>query len=283
MHRRTGRRPDRRRGRRGRRCPGAPRGSGGAAPQGHPRQPRDAVHLVGSHATLSSVAVLWVERPWYRGSRQSSVSHMAVARACPEVDAGVDGVLVDGGELVGAELQVVQGAEVLLELADAAGADQDVVTRGSRSAQASASWARLWPRLLRDLVQRADVAERLSVSRSVDSDLSWLAREPSGMPSRYLPVSMPWASGEKRDAAGADLLEGVEQALGLDPAVEHRVRGLVDQQRRPEVGEDRGRPRGVLRRSRRRCRRRAPCPPGRRCRSAPIVSSSGVVGSGRCE
>ena len=34
------------------------------------------------------------------------------------------------------------------------------------------------------------------MSRSVDSDLSWLAREPSGTPSRYLPVSIPWASGE---------------------------------------------------------------------------------------
>jgi hypothetical protein len=35
-----------------------------------------------------------------------------------------------------------------------------------------------------------------SVSRSADSDLSCAAREPSGMPSRYLPVSIPWASGE---------------------------------------------------------------------------------------
>ena len=35
-----------------------------------------------------------------------------------------------------------------------------------------------------------------SESSSPDSDLSWLAREPSGMPSRYLPVSIPCASGE---------------------------------------------------------------------------------------
>ena len=35
-----------------------------------------------------------------------------------------------------------------------------------------------------------------SVSRSVESDLSWLAREPSGTPSRYLSVSIPCASGE---------------------------------------------------------------------------------------
>ena len=36
-----------------------------------------------------------------------------------------------------------------------------------------------------------------SLSSSVDSDFPWLARDPSGTPSRYLPVSIPWASGEK--------------------------------------------------------------------------------------
>ena len=34
------------------------------------------------------------------------------------------------------------------------------------------------------------------MSRSGESDASRAAREPSGMPSRYLPVSIPWASGE---------------------------------------------------------------------------------------
>ena len=52
------------------------------------------------------------------------------------------------------------------------------------------------------------------MSSSVDSDLSWLARDPSGMPSRYLSVSMPWASGEKAMQPAPTSLEGVEQPLG---------------------------------------------------------------------
>src|SRR4051794_755316 len=47
------------------------------------------------------------------------------ARTLPDVDARVDRVLVDGGELVGGEGQVVQGAEILVELVDAAGPDED--------------------------------------------------------------------------------------------------------------------------------------------------------------
>ena len=50
-----------------------------------------------------------------------------------------------------------------------------------------------------------------SVRRSGDSELGRLAREPSGIPSRYLSVSMPWARGEKRDAADAELAQRVEQ------------------------------------------------------------------------
>ena len=44
-------------------------------------------------------------------------------------------------------------------------------------------------------------------------------------------MSSPWASAREHDAAHALLLELVEQAL-LDPAVQHGVRRLVDQQRR---------------------------------------------------
>jgi hypothetical protein len=48
-----------------------------------------------------------------------------------------------------------------------------------------------------DLVKRADMAE---VCSPIWSELSeppvTVAREPAGTPSRYLPVSTPWASGE---------------------------------------------------------------------------------------
>jgi hypothetical protein len=71
------------------------------------------------------------------------------------------------------------------------------VTRSSRSAQASASWARLCPRERATSSSARTCRSASSVSSSVDSDLPWLAREPSGTPCRYLSVSMPWASGEK--------------------------------------------------------------------------------------
>ena len=47
--------------------------------------------------------------------------------------------------------------------------------------------------------------------------------------------------GERRegDATGADLLQRVEQAVVLDPPIDHRVRRLVDEQRGSELGEDR--------------------------------------------
>src|SRR4051812_13142987 len=43
----------------------------------------------------------------------------------PEVDAGLDGVPLDLGKLVVAELQLVGRGEVVVELPDAAGADED--------------------------------------------------------------------------------------------------------------------------------------------------------------
>jgi hypothetical protein len=49
----------------------------------------------------------------------------------------------------------------------------------------------------------------------------------------------PLSERREDDAAGALIRKDVEQ-LGLDPAVEHRVRGLVDQQRRPELAQDAG-------------------------------------------
>ena len=52
--------------------------------------------------------------------------------------------------------------------------------------------------------------------------------------------------------------ERVEQ-VRLDPAVQHRVGRLVDQERHAHVAQDRRRPAGVARVSTTRCRRTAPC------------------------
>jgi hypothetical protein len=63
-----------------------------------------------------------------------------------QVDACFDGVAVNVGQLIGGKIEVVEGGDALLELGRAAGTDQGDVTRGSRTAQAMANWARDWPR-----------------------------------------------------------------------------------------------------------------------------------------
>ena len=71
------------------------------------------------------------------------------------------------------------------------------VTRGSRSVHARANCASDWPR-------REAISFRALIFSSAWSLISYgerepfrLAREPAGIPSRYLSVSIPWASGEK--------------------------------------------------------------------------------------
>ncbi len=113
------------------------------------------------------------------------------------------------------------------------------VTRGSRSAHARAIWASVCPRRRGDLVQRADPCEHV-----VGEELGRERGRATGPRALGNPVQVlvrEHSLGERRedDAADAQLAECVEQ-VGLDPAIEHRVRGLVDQERRAQLAEDRG-------------------------------------------
>ena len=101
-------------------------------------------------------------------------------------------------QLVGAEVQAVQRAQVVVELRDAARADQH---RGDPAVAQRPGQRHLGQRLAAvggQLVERADVGEGL-LGEQVRRErlVPWAAREPSGIPLRYLLVSMPWASGEK--------------------------------------------------------------------------------------
>ena len=114
------------------------------------------------------------------------------------------------------------------------------VTRSSRSAHCSASWASFWPRSRGDLVEPAHVP-RASPRRGGPRRSccrSRAARESLGDAVEVAVGEQPLRERGEHDAAHALLLELVEQAL-LDPAVEHRVRRLVDQQRRAELAGDR--------------------------------------------
>ena len=123
------------------------------------------------------------------------------------------------------------------------------VTRGSRSTQASAICASGLAARRGDLVQRPDLLQRL-----LGQKVRRQRARPAG--ARALGNAVQVLVGEhalrerrEDDAADAELADGIEQ-LGLDPAVQHRVRGLVDQQRRAQVAQDRGGLARLLRRVR---------------------------------
>ena len=177
----------------------------------------------------------------------------------------------------------VERADVVLELRDAAGADQG---RGhARVAQRprQRELGQRLPAALRDLVERADAREVLVAEHRLRQ------RAVAGR-ARVLGDAVEVAVGEhplpeRREDDGADALaaEDVEQ-VGLDPAVEQRVGGLVDEQRRAEVAQDLDRPPRCAAPSTTRCRRRAPCPGAPRCRprrASPPAACRGRGGASR--
>ena len=127
------------------------------------------------------------------------------------------------------------------------------VMRGSRSVQASASWARLWPRPAATSFSARTFASVSSVEQVGRERL--VAARPRALRDSVQVAVGQQALRERReaDAASTDLLERVEEAVPLEPAVQHRVGRLVDQQRRAELAEDRGGLSGLARPSRRRC------------------------------
>ena len=210
------------------------------------------------------------DRPW-----------SGVAGLGPEVDAGLGGVAVDLGQLVVGEVEVVEAATLSSSWATLEAPSRAEVTRGSRRAQATASWARLWSRRRAATSLEARTLARvssLSWSRSMLPGL--LARSPRGCrPGSGR--SAPWARGED-DAAGPLVAQHLQQAVVLDPAVQHRVRRLVDEQGGAEAAQDLGRLAGPLRRvgGDAGVQRLALADVVSR---APIVSSRGVSGSTRWE
>ena len=156
-------------------------------------------------------------------------------------------MLLDGGELVVGEVQPPERAHVLLQLADAAGADEHGGHPRVAQRPGQGHLRQALPALPGDPVERAHVAERLLGEQVGRQRLALAGARALGDAVQVLAGEHPLGQRRERDAAGADVLEGVQQPLGLDPAVEHRVGRLVDQQRRPEVGEDLRRLGGVLR------------------------------------
>ena len=111
------------------------------------------------------------------------------------------------------------------------------VTRSSRSTQAIASCARDWPRLV---AMSCSARTRARFSSLRYSGRSEPLRAPRGALGYAVEVAVRQEPlGKRREHDGADprLVQDVEQAR-LDPAVEHRVRRLMDQQRGAQLPQD---------------------------------------------
>ena len=187
---------------------------------------------------------------------------LAAARgARPEVDAGVGRVAVDLGELVVGEVELRERSESESSSCATLEAPTSVeVMRGSRSVHASASCASDLAAPLRELVRaRGSSPASPRSAGPARASVFAAAREPAGIPSRYLSVSIPCASGEK-PMQPTPSSPSASSRLGLDPAVEQRVRRLVDQERRAERRAGSPPPRASSPASTTRCPRRAPCP-----------------------
>ena len=156
------------------------------------------------------------------------------------------------------------------------------VTRWSRSAQDSASWASDWPRRRAISSSARTWASVCSFSWSVDSE------DPSAGPRAgrdavgYLPVSTPCASGENAMQPMPSPAEHVEQPC-LDPAVEHRIGGLVDQKRRAQPPRVFQPPAESVRQNKRKYPRKALFPNGQRYSARPSSLRAGCPGrTGGC-
>ena len=123
-----------------------------------------------------------------------------------------------------------------------------------------------------------------SLRKSGCSDLPCAARLPSGMPLEIFVGQHALRQRREDDRADAELVQRVEQPVLLDPAVEHRIARLVDEQGVPSSRRIVGGLAGALRNCRTRCRHRAPCPSARRGRarpSSPRAACRGRSGANR--
>ncbi len=135
------------------------------------------------------------------------------------------------------EVKVLDRRDVLLELRDAAGADQ---RRGdARIAQrpGDRELSERLPTACGDLVQRPDPGDVLVGDQALAEGLP--DAHPRVLRHAVQVAVSQQALPERRehDRTDAAVVQHVEQ-LSLDPAVQQRVGGLVDQQRRAERAED---------------------------------------------
>ena len=114
------------------------------------------------------------------------------------------------------------------------------VTRGSRRAQASASWETFWPRPAAIFARARTWPRFSSLNMSRDKLESLRCPRPRRDPVEVALGQQPLSERGEADAPDALLAQDIEEPV-LDPAVEHGVRGLMDEQRRPQRAQDRDR------------------------------------------
>ena len=146
------------------------------------------------------------------GSRGAS-GLLLGARAHPDVDVAVRGVTIDLRQLVGREVEPVDGAQRVLELGDARARRSASTSSADRAASTQGRAARaICPRpAASSLSPRTLARVSLGQHRRRQRRVARRRATPRGIPSRYLSVSMPCASGEKPMQPTPELAERVEK------------------------------------------------------------------------
>ena len=208
----------------------------------------------------------------------------ALLERLPDVDARLLRVAVDLRQLLVGEVEAARAPRRSARAARRCWRRSARRSRAGRAAPRRARAGRASGRARGDLVERAHAREVLLAEQS---RLEACRRAPRASPPGCRPGSGrsagPGPAARRRSQPTPSSLEDVEQPV-LDPAVEQRVGRLVDQQRRAQLAQDPRRLARCARPSRRRCRRRAPCPGAPRCRarpSSPRAACPGRSGASR--
>src|SRR5438445_1050383 len=170
-------------------------------------------------------------------SRSRNDGSLPCARRCPEVDPTFGGVPVDVFQLFGRKLELIECADVLLQLCHAAGPDER--RRDAWIAQ-SPGERHLRQRLAApdgDLIEGPYLREEL-LGQQIGGKRTGMAGSRAGWDTSEVSVGeqalREWREHDAADPLVAQDLEEVR----LDPPVQHRVGRLVDEERRSQLAED---------------------------------------------
>ena len=149
----------------------------------------------------------------------------------------VDRIAVNSGDLIRGELRVAEAGHVLLQLSHTAGPNEDRSHSGVTQCPGDCHLREGLASPLSDVVQASDTAKVFLVEH-VSAERATRGGPGAWRDAIEVAVSeKPLRQNREGDAPDSFGLQDVEEAA-FDPAIEHRVRRLVDEQRSAQIVED---------------------------------------------